>query len=97
MTSMDTLFRRPTVRQPLRASGYKHAVKPALRPNSLEFYREAHGLRQADLAARVGRTRQTISQLERGVLDGSEELWEGLASAFAIEVSVLRRPREMRQ
>lgn len=51
--------------------------------------RKAKGLSQRELAERLGRTTEAVSQLERGLYLPSYETLEGLAEALAIPVGDL--------
>ena len=50
---------------------------------TLAWHRRTRGLRQEDLARRVGRARVTISDIERGRLRPSADLGRALAEAVA--------------
>jgi putative transcriptional regulator len=56
---------------------------------TLPEYRDRDGLSQADLAAEVGVTRQTINSIERGRYDPSLELAFKLAEHFDCTVEDL--------
>lgn len=59
---------------------------------TLPEYRDRGGLSQADLAAEVGVTRQTINSIERGRYDPSLELAFKLAEHFDCTVEDLFDP-----
>jgi putative transcriptional regulator len=61
--------------------------------NDLRQYREARDLSQADLAAAVGVSRQTINAIERERYDPSLELAFKLAAHFDCRVEELFDPR----
>jgi len=54
--------------------------------NDLRDRREAEGLSQADLAAEVAVTRQTINSIERGRYDPSLELAFEIAAYFDCKI-----------
>jgi putative transcriptional regulator len=60
--------------------------------NAVRDRREAEGLSQADLAAAVGVTRQTINAIERERYDPSLELAFKLAAHFDEPVEALFTP-----
>jgi putative transcriptional regulator len=60
--------------------------------NDLREYREERGLSQADLAAAVGVSRQTINSIERDRYDPSLELGFKLAAFFDCRVEELFDP-----
>ncbi|MFB6104846.1 MAG: helix-turn-helix transcriptional regulator [Halobacteriaceae archaeon] len=60
--------------------------------NSVRERREAEGLSQADLAAAVGVSRQTINAIERDRYDPSLELAFALAEHFDTDVESLFDP-----
>jgi putative transcriptional regulator len=61
---------------------------------SLPEFRDREGLSQADLAAEVGVTRQTINAIERGRYDPSLELAFDLADHFDCRIEDLFDPAE---
>ncbi|WP_128476424.1 helix-turn-helix transcriptional regulator [Halorussus pelagicus] len=60
--------------------------------NDIRDYRDAEGISQADLAAAVGVTRQTINAIERERYDPSIELAFKLARYFDCRVEDLLDP-----
>lgn len=60
--------------------------------NELKIYRAKHDLTQAELADRVGVSRQTITAIETGKYDPSLELALKLARCFGCQVEELFRP-----
>jgi len=60
--------------------------------NDLRKRREAREMSQADLAAAVGVTRQTINSIERGRYDPSLELAFGLAEYFDCRIEDIFMP-----
>lgn len=60
--------------------------------NELPRYRETNGMSQADLAAAVGVSRQTINAIERERYDPSLELAFKLAAYFDCHVEDLFTP-----
>ncbi|WP_299267047.1 helix-turn-helix transcriptional regulator [Halorientalis sp.] len=60
--------------------------------NSLQTYRERHGLSQRELAEHVGVTRQTINAVEGNRYDPSVELVFTLAAFFECSVEDLFHP-----
>jgi putative transcriptional regulator len=59
-------------------------VKPTKVTNSIRAVREAAGMTQADLARRVGVTRQTLIAIEQGRYSPTLELAFQLARAFDV-------------
>jgi len=59
-------------------------VKPTRVTNSIRALREARGLTQAELASRVGVTRQTLIAIEAGRYSPTLELAFQLARAFEV-------------
>lgn len=57
-------------------------VKPTLVSNSIRAHREDAGLTQAELAARIGVTRQTLIAIEQGKYSPTLELAFQIARAF---------------
>ncbi|WP_424019595.1 helix-turn-helix transcriptional regulator [Halorientalis pallida] len=60
--------------------------------NDLRDRRERHDLSQADLAAEVDVTRQTINSIERGRYDPSLELAFALAAYFDCRIEDIFDP-----
>lgn len=60
--------------------------------NEVRARREERGISQAELAERVGVTRQTINSIERGRYDPSLELAFGLADFFDCRIEELFDP-----
>jgi len=61
--------------------------------NEIRDYRDAEGISQADLAAAVGVTRQTINAIERERYDPSIELAFKLARYFDCPIEDLFDPQ----
>jgi len=59
-------------------------VKPTKVTNSIRAVREAAGITQADLARRVGVTRQTLIAIEQGRYSPTLELAFQLSRAFGV-------------
>ena len=59
-------------------------VKPTKVQNSIRAVREAAGITQAELARRVGVTRQTLIAIEQGRYSPTLELAFQLARAFRV-------------
>lgn len=59
-------------------------VKPTLVTNTIRARREEAGLTQAELARRVGVTRQTLIAIEQGKYSPTLELAFQLARAFGL-------------
>ncbi|WP_194396663.1 helix-turn-helix transcriptional regulator [Microbacterium atlanticum] len=59
-------------------------VKPTRVTNSIRAVREAAGMTQAELARRVGVTRQTLIAIEQGRYSPTLELAFQLARAFGV-------------
>lgn len=59
-------------------------VKPTRVTNSIRITREGSGLTQAELAARIGVTRQTLIAIEQGRYSPSLELAFQIARVFGI-------------
>ena len=59
-------------------------VKPTKVTNSIRAVREAAGMTQAELARRVGVTRQTLIAIEQGRYSPTLELAFQLARAFSV-------------
>ncbi|WP_439377917.1 helix-turn-helix transcriptional regulator [Amycolatopsis lexingtonensis] len=71
-------------------------VKPTRVTNSLRALRFAHGqMTQADLAARIGVTRQTVIAIEQGRYSPSLEMAFQLAHVFGVPLEeVFQYPEE---
>jgi len=70
-------------------------VKPTRVINSMRALREARGLTQAELAARVGVTRQTLIAIEAGRYSPTLELAFQLARVFGVGLDdVFQYPEE---
>lgn len=70
-------------------------VKPTKVVNDIRALREAAGLTQAELARRVGVTRQTLIAIEQGKYSPSLELAFQIARAFGTPLdAVFRYPEE---
>lgn len=59
-------------------------VKPTLVTNSIRALREEHGVTQADLAVRIGVTRQTVIAIEAGRYSPTLELAFKIARVFGV-------------
>lgn len=59
-------------------------VKPTRVTNSIRSIREGDGLTQAELAARIGVTRQTLIAIEQGKYSPSLELAFQIARVFGV-------------
>lgn len=64
-------------------------VKPTRVTNSIRTIREGAGLTQAELAARIGVTRQTLIAIEQGKYSPSLELAFQIARVFAVGLDEL--------
>jgi putative transcriptional regulator len=64
-------------------------VKPTLVTNSIRSRREEAGITQADLAARIGVTRQTLIAIEQGRYSPTLELAFQIARAFEVGIDDL--------
>lgn len=64
-------------------------VKPTLVTNSIRLRREEAGVTQADLARRIGVTRQTLIAIEQGKYSPTLELAFQLARAFEVGIDDL--------
>jgi putative transcriptional regulator len=70
-------------------------VKPTKVMNSIRALRDARGLTQAELAARVGVTRQTLIAIEGGRYSPTLELAFQLARVFGVGLDdVFQYPEE---
>ncbi|RSD23932.1 helix-turn-helix transcriptional regulator [Amycolatopsis eburnea] len=71
-------------------------VKPTRVTNSIRALRFAHGqMTQADLAARIGVTRQTVIAIEQGRYSPSLEMAFQLAHVFGVPLEeVFQYPEE---
>jgi putative transcriptional regulator len=70
-------------------------VKPTRVTNSIRALREAAGLTQAELAGRVGVTRQTLIAIEAGRYSPTLELAFQLARVFGVGLDdVFQYPEE---
>lgn len=59
-------------------------VKPTRVTNSIRAVREAKGMTQAELAAQIGVTRQTLIAIEQGKYSPTLELAFQVARAFGV-------------
>ena len=64
-------------------------VKPTRVTNSIRTSREAAGITQADLATRVGVTRQTLIAIEQGKYSPTLELAFQIARVFEVGIDDL--------
>lgn len=64
-------------------------VKPTLVSNRIRAHREAAGLTQAELARRIGVTRQTLIAIEQEKYSPSLELAFQIARAFGVGLDAL--------
>ncbi|GGD63343.1 helix-turn-helix transcriptional regulator [Microbacterium murale] len=64
-------------------------VKPTLVTNSIRSRREQAGITQADLAGRIGVTRQTLIAIEQGRYSPTLELAFQIARAFEVGIDDL--------
>ncbi|MCS3843066.1 MULTISPECIES: helix-turn-helix transcriptional regulator [unclassified Microbacterium] len=64
-------------------------VKPTLVTNSIRSRREEAGITQADLASRIGVTRQTLIAIEQGRYSPTLELAFQIARAFEVGIDDL--------
>lgn len=71
-------------------------VKPTRVTNSIRALRFAHGeMTQADLAQRIGVTRQTLIAIEQGKYSPSLEMAFQIAQAFGVRLDdVFQYPQE---
>ncbi len=61
-------------------------VKPTLVTNTIRAWREQTGMTQAELAARIGVTRQTLIAIEQGKYSPTLELAFQIAHAFDVGI-----------
>lgn len=66
-------------------------VKPTLVTNSIRSRREAASITQAELAGRIGVTRQTLIAIEQGKYSPTLELAFQIARAFEVGIDDLFR------
>ncbi|MCC2028129.1 helix-turn-helix transcriptional regulator [Microbacterium sp. YMB-B2] len=64
-------------------------VRPTLVTNSIRSRREEAGITQADLAGRIGVTRQTLIAIEQGKYSPTLELAFQIARAFEVGIDDL--------
>ena len=64
-------------------------VKPTLVTNSIRSRRKEAGITQADLAGRIGVTRQTLIAIEQGRYSPTLELAFQIARAFEVGIDDL--------
>jgi len=64
-------------------------VKPTLVTNSIRSRRDEAGITQADLAGRIGVTRQTLIAIEQGRYSPTLELAFQIARAFEVGIDDL--------
>lgn len=64
-------------------------MKKTVLNNCVPYYRQQHGLTQAELADHVGVTRQTIIAIEKGNYEPSVRLALQLAALLAVPVEKL--------
>jgi putative transcriptional regulator len=64
-------------------------AKPTLVTNSIRSTREEAGITQADLAGRIGVTRQTLIAIEQGRYSPTLELAFQIARAFEVGIDDL--------
>ena len=64
-------------------------VKPTLVTNSIRARRETAGFTQAELATRIGVTRQTLIAIEQGKYSPTLELAFQIARAFGVDIDDL--------
>lgn len=64
-------------------------VKPTLVTNMIRARREEAGMTQADLAARIGVTRQTLIAIEQGKYSPTLEIAFQIARAFGMPLESL--------
>lgn len=64
-------------------------VKPTRVTNSIRLRREQAGITQADLAGRIGVTRQTLIAIEQGRYSPTLELAFQIARAFEVAIDDL--------
>ena len=61
-------------------------VKPTLVTNTIRAWREQTGMTQAELATRIGVTRQTLIAIEQGKYSPTLELAFQIAHAFDVGI-----------
>lgn len=71
-------------------------VKPTLVSNSIRSHREQAGLTQAELARRIGVTRQTLIAIEQQKYSPTLELAFQIARAFGVGLDELFQYPEVR-
>jgi len=64
-------------------------VKPTRVTNAIRAHREEAGMTQADLARRIGVTRQTLNAIEQGKYSPTLELAFQLARVFGVALEEL--------
>ncbi|WP_424937173.1 MULTISPECIES: helix-turn-helix transcriptional regulator [Bacteria] len=64
-------------------------VKPTRVTNAIRAHREEAGMTQADLARRIGVTRQTMNAIEQGKYSPTLELAFQLARVFGVALDAL--------
>ncbi|MEV7632366.1 helix-turn-helix transcriptional regulator [Microbacterium sp. NPDC089318] len=64
-------------------------VKPTLVTNTIRIRREEAGMTQAELAARIGVTRQTLIAIEQGKYSPTLEIAFQIARAFGMPLEDL--------
>jgi DNA-binding XRE family transcriptional regulator len=81
-----------------RQGGAKSASRAPARPlnhdpAAVREAREARGITQAGLAARIDRSHTYISEIEGGTRDARPELLQLIAEALEVNYALLERPR----
>jgi len=64
-------------------------VRASMEGSPIKAYRKWRGLKQAELAARVGTNAHYISQIERGRRGGSTELLKRIAGALEVDLDMI--------
>lgn len=64
-------------------------VKPTRVTNTIRAHREGAGLTQAELAARIGVTRQTLIAIEQGRYSPTLELAFQIAGEFGVSIDAV--------